>query len=154
MNFIIAPHGLFKERVGNENYQFSQNVFQPASTLSPEQRAEFGVSELMKIPRPIYDPLTQDCVDSGTELIADIWTQVWSVTPRDITAVIATINALCRMQILEKFPIEKQLSYAQGLYPQAVRDACTQHINDCITESNRLTDCVIAASPVIPNWPI
>lgn len=67
---------------------------------------------------------------------------------------IAAINSECKEHIFAKYPIEFQLSCAQNLYPQAEKDACAQYINDCIAESNRLSDCVIAGTPAIPNWPI
>ncbi len=74
--------------------------------------------------------------------------------PLTVDQQIAEINQECQEHIFKKYPITKQLSYSQGLYPLAERDACAQYINDCITESNRLSDCILAGTAAIPNWPI
>lgn len=67
---------------------------------------------------------------------------------------VAEINAECSRRIFAKYDAEKQLSFGQGLYPLAVREACAQYINDCVAESNRLSDCITAGTTAIPNWPV
>lgn len=79
--YILAPNGVFQQRLSEGNFLFSPTVFQPASTLTPEQRTEFGVFELVNTAQPAYDTLSQNCMDSGTELVAGQWTQVWAITP-------------------------------------------------------------------------
>lgn len=80
-----------------------------------------------------------------------------TLLPADIPSIeqqVAEINADCRRRIFAKYDSEKQLSFGQGLYPLAMREACQQWIDGHIAESNRLSDCITAGDSAIPNWPV
>lgn len=51
----------------------------PISNLTNEERIVFGVEDFAYTSPPTFDPLTQNCIDSGTELINGKWCQVWNV---------------------------------------------------------------------------
>ena len=73
---------------------------------------------------------------------------------------IATNKAECRAHIYAKYPLEKQLSAAQSVYPAEECDAIRLFIANCKVEEDRVSDLLDAATDDIeldnvesPSWP-
>lgn len=88
--YAIIKNGI-AERLQNGNYPFAENVFQPARTLIAEQKAQFGVVDLVDEP-PIYNRLTQTINDAGEELVGGVWKRKWDVVARDGAAIIQDLT--------------------------------------------------------------
>ena len=61
------------------NIEFSDTVFQPAHTLTPEQAEQFRVYPLTPAEAPAYDPITHAVRPADHALIDGQWVQQWEV---------------------------------------------------------------------------
>ena len=71
------------------NFKFSDTVFQPAHTLTPEQCAHFRVHALVTVSQPEHNALTHLVRAVDPVLIAGQWTQQWEVSPLPAEEVVA-----------------------------------------------------------------
>lgn len=75
------------------NFKFSDTVFQPAHTLTPEQCAHFRVHALVTVSQPEHNALTHLVRAADPVLIAGQWTQQWEVLPLPAEEVAANFAA-------------------------------------------------------------
>jgi len=79
MTYIIEQAGQFLRRAEAGNIAWGPRHFQPASTLTSDERAMFGVHELVETPRPTFDPEAQKVVELDPAPVNGVWTQQWKV---------------------------------------------------------------------------
>ena len=82
MTFIIVKNGSYVSTLSDGNFAFSETVFQPASTLTPDQMAQFSVVQVATTPQPSYDPTTQFVQPATPALVNGVWSQAWNVVSR------------------------------------------------------------------------
>lgn len=81
MHIQLNENGTYWRTLPDGNVEFSQTVFQPAHTLTPEQCEEFRVRPLERSAWPYFDPMTHR-VEEGDPVLQDgQWVQVWNVIP-------------------------------------------------------------------------
>ena len=78
-------NGQITQTYGLENIMFSPTVYQPAHTLSEEQRQEFGVVYINEPVQPSYNPITHTIAAGVYEKQNGAWTKTWAVTPRALS---------------------------------------------------------------------
>lgn len=71
------------------NIEFSDTVFQPAHTLTPEQCDQFRVHPLAPTEAPAFDTITHGVRAAAPVLIDGQWTQQWEVYPLPAEDVVA-----------------------------------------------------------------
>ena len=115
------------------NIEFSDTVFQPAHTLTPEQAEQFRVYPLTPTEAPAYNALTHGVRAADPVRIDGAWTQQWEVYPQPAEEVAAN-----------------QAAAAQALQ-QSIVDATQQRLDDFFRTRNydgTLSACTYATSSV------
>ena len=79
MQYIIEQDGQYIRRAESGNIAWGPRHFQPASTLTPDERVMFGVHELVETPQPTFDPEAQKVVKLDPAPVNGVWTQQWEV---------------------------------------------------------------------------
>lgn len=62
------------------NVKWDANHFCPASALTPDEAALFGVVPLTATEAPAFNPITQSVLRSGCEQVAGVWKYRWVVS--------------------------------------------------------------------------
>lgn len=93
MHIQLNEQGKFLRDLPEGNFEFSETVFQPARTLTPEQCTEFRVFALIATPQPGHDTLTQAIRPAHPKLIDGAWTQQWEVFPLPLDEATANVRA-------------------------------------------------------------
>jgi len=96
MTYIIEQAGQFLRRAEAGNIAWGPRHFQPASTLTSDERAMFGVHELVETPRPTFDPEAQKVVELDPAPVNGVWTQQWKVV--ELTADEIAARAVARLR--------------------------------------------------------
>ncbi len=81
MHIQLNEQNQYLRDLPSGNIEFSDTVFQPAHTLTPEQCEQFRVHQLTPAEPPAYDPITHGVRAATPVLIDGQWTQQWEVFP-------------------------------------------------------------------------
>lgn len=116
-------NGTWRELRGN--VLFSPNIFQTAESLTPEQRAQFNVYEIIETPPPAHDPRIQVAERNGYayNTDADQWETSWRVRP--MTSAEATIYADVLKQNIVDRTQQRLDDFARTRSYDGILSACT-----------------------------
>lgn len=81
MHIQLNEQNQFERNLPQGNIEFSDTVFQPAHTLTPEQCEQLRVHPLVRTEQPTFDPVSQGVRAADPALIEGQWTQQWEVYP-------------------------------------------------------------------------
>ena len=81
MHIQLDEQGRYLRDLPDGNFEFSDTVYQPAHTLTPEQCEKFRVHPLVRTEQPAFDPITHGVRAATPVLIDGHWTQQWEVYP-------------------------------------------------------------------------
>lgn len=81
MHIQLNEQGRYLRDMPDGNFEFSDTVYQPAHTLTPEQCEQFRVHPLVHTEQPAFDPITQGVRAATPVLIGNEWHQAWEVFP-------------------------------------------------------------------------
>lgn len=93
MRIQLDEQNEYLREIPQGNFKFSDTVFQPAHTLTPEQCAHFRVHTLVTVSQPEHNALTHLVRAADPVLIAGQWTQQWEVLPLPAEEVAANFAA-------------------------------------------------------------
>ena len=66
------------------NFEFSGRCLQPPETLTPEEVVLYQVFPLVRVTRPVFDPLTHNTIELEPAPIEGVWTQQWAIQELDV----------------------------------------------------------------------
>jgi hypothetical protein len=102
MTFVIENNGVFVRKAESGNILWGPQHYQPAHTLTEEEKVRFGVSLLTEITKPNFDPATQIVKELTPVKTAGVWVQTWQVnalTTEELAAKAATVDAQKQAQV-------------------------------------------------------
>ena len=133
MHIQLNDHNQYLRDLPTGNFEFSDTVYQPAHTLTPEQAEQFRAHPLAHTEQPAYDPITHGVRAATPVKVGNDWHQAWEVYPLPAEEVAAN-----------------QAAAAQALQ-QSIVDATQQRLDDFARTRNYdgiLSACTYATSAV------
>ncbi len=79
MHIQLNKQNQYLRTLPQGNIEFSDTVFQPAHTLTPEQCEQFRVRPLTPTEAPTYNPITHGVRSAAPVQVDGVWTQRWEI---------------------------------------------------------------------------
>lgn len=121
----------FARNIPAGNVEFSDTVYQPVSTLTPEQMEQFRVRPLMRVAAPAYNKLTQGLRPANPVLVGNDWCQAWEVYPlpaEDIELNRVAKAVQLRMDLRAEY--ERRTAQIANPYPPSERESWPVQISE------------------------
>lgn len=131
MHIQLNEQNQFLRDLPDSNFEFSDTVFQPAHTLTPEQCDQFRVHPLVPVAAPAYDKLTQGVRPANPVLVGDDWCQAWEVYPlpaEEIESNRVAKAVQLRMDLRAEY--ERRTAQIANPYPPSERESWPVQISE------------------------
>lgn len=146
MHIQLNDQNQFLRDLPESNIEFSDTVFQPAHTLTPEQCEQFRVHPLVPVAAPAYDKLTQGVRPANPVKVGNDWHQSWEVYPlpaEDIESNRVAKAVQLRMDLRAEY--ERRTAQIADPYPPSERESWPVQIS----EARAMQDDPAAPTPWI-----